>query len=241
MTSTGPTTDSRPLWAIATYDDGATRVPWPVSHAEIERAMGGACSMLAGLGVQAGTRALWCSVLSESAHFWPLMIATMINGGVFSLADATAGDALRVAMFARSLQLHSVFGVNEAVLDGLDELEIAYTELFGEIGIVGARPGAYERLVGAGLAPLWFVLCGPAVAIATEPGGPARVDAGEWSLTSDGDRILVTSLQPRAQTFDRAPTAVRGRLVDASSFVPHPMHPTHPAEAEAEAEVMGEA
>ncbi len=171
-TTDGTTSDGRPLWAIATYDDGETRAPWPVSHAEIERAMGGACSTLAGLGVQAGARALWCSVLSESAHFWPLMIGTMINGGVFSLADATAGDALRVAMFARRLQLHSVFGVNEPILDGLDELGIAYTELFGEIGIVGARPGAYERLAGAGLSPSWFVLCGPAVAIATEPGGP---------------------------------------------------------------------
>jgi hypothetical protein len=239
MSATDPTTeattsDGRPLWAIATYDDDATRVPWPVSHAEIERAMGGACSTLAGLGVQAGARALWCSLLSESAHFWPLMIGTMINGGVFSLADATAGDALRVAMFARSLQLHSVFGVNEAILDGLDELEIAYAELFGAMRVVGARPGAYERLARAGLAPYSFVLCGPAVAIATEPGGPARVDAGEWSLTSDGDRILVTSLQPRAHTFDRAPTGIRGRLVDATSFVPHPTGPSTP-------DVMGEA
>jgi hypothetical protein len=210
------------LWAIAAYDDPEGRVPWPVSHTEIERAMGGACTTLAGLGVCAGARALWCSVLSESAHFWPLMIGTMINGGVFSLADATTSDALRVAMFARSLQLHSVFGVNEPILDGLDELGIAYDELLAGIDVVGARPGAYERLVGTGLTPHWFVLCGPAIAIATEPGGPARVDPTEWSLASDGDRILVSSLQPRAREFARAPTGIRGRLVDATGFVPHP-------------------
>ncbi|MDQ1434410.1 MAG: hypothetical protein QOF59_1226 [Actinomycetota bacterium] len=235
MNTTGTTDaatgmDGRPLWAIAAYDDGAGRVPWAVSHSEIERAMGGACSTLAGLGVRGGARALWCPVLSESAHFWPLMIGTMLNGGVFSLADATAADALRVAMFARSLQLQSVFGVNEAILDGLDELGIACADLFAGVEIVGAHPGAYERLVAAGLAPYWFVLCGPAVAIATEPGGPARVDATEWSLASDGDRILVSNLQPRAQEFERAPTRIRGRLVDASGFVPHPTgtvpHPT---------------
>ena len=214
--------DDRPLWAIAAYDDGSGRVPWPVSHTEIERTMGGACSTLAGLGVRAGARALCCSVLSESAHFWPLMIGTMINGGVFSLADATVGDALRVAMFARSLQLHAVFGVNEAILDGLDDLGIAYADLFTGIDVVGAHPGAYERLVAAGLMPHWFVLCGPAVAIATEPGGPARVDPTEWTLASDGDRILVSNLQPRAQEFVRAPTGIRGRLVDASGFVPNP-------------------
>jgi hypothetical protein len=214
--------DDRPLWAIAAYDDGVQRVPWPVSHTEIERAMGGACSALAGLGARDGARVLWCSVMSESAHFWPLMIGTMINGGVFSLADATRGDALRVAMFARELQLHSVFGINDQILDGLDDLGESYSEAFGGIEVLGARPGAYERLAASGLAPHWFVLCGPAVAIATEPGGPARVDAAEWSLTADGDRIAVTSLQPRAATFERAPTGVRGELVDAHAFFPYP-------------------
>jgi hypothetical protein len=213
--------DDRPLWAIATYDDGERRVAWPVSHTEIDRAMGGAVATLAGLGVQDRAAVLWCSVLSESAQFWPMLIGTMIGGATFSLADATSSDALRVAMFARRLHLHAVFGVNEAILDGLDELERPYAEVFGSVAIVGARPGAYERLVAAGLTPHWFVLCGPALAIATEPGGPARVDANEWSLAADGDRILVTSLQPRATRFDRAPTAIRGRLVDTTAFVPH--------------------
>lgn len=214
--------DERPLWAVAAYDDGERRVPWEVSHAEIERAMGGACSTLAQLGVQSGARVLWCSVLSESAHFWPLTIGTMINGAVFSLADATRADALRVAMFLRKLGLHGVFGVNEEILDGLDDLGHDYAEIFGGVEVIAAYPGAYERLVAAGLTPYRFVLCGPAVAIASEPGGPARVDATEWALASDGDRIVVSNLQPRAQTFDRAPTAVRGRLVDATGFVPFP-------------------
>ena len=213
--------DERPLWAIAAYEaDG--RVPWPVSHTEIERAMGGAMGTLADLGANAGAHVLWCSVLSESAHFWPLMIGTMIGGGVFSLADATRADALRVAMFARRLHLQSVFGVNEEILDGLDDLGRSYREVFDGVEVVGARPGAYERLAAAGLTPHWFVLCGPAVAIATEPGGPARVDASEWSLAADGDRILVTSRQPRTTTFDHTPTAIRGRLVDDASFFPHP-------------------
>ncbi len=50
----------------------------------------------------------------------------------------------------------------------------------------------------------------------------------------------MTSLQPRAQTFDRAPTGIRGRLVDSTSFVPHsgaPVQPTDPTQTD----VMGEA
>jgi hypothetical protein len=215
-----PVEDDRPLWAIAAYDDGERRVDWPVSHAEIERAMGGACGTLAALGAVSGARVLWCSVMSEGAHFWPLTIGTMIGGGVFSLADATESDALRVAMFLRALDLHGVFGVNEQILDGLDDLGHDYAEVFAGVSVVAARAGAYERLEAAGLTPHWFVLCGPAVAIATEPGGPAHVDASEWALAADGDRILVSSLQPRATTFDRAPTAIRGRLVDTTSFIP---------------------
>ncbi len=221
----------RPLWAIAAYDDGEQRVPWPVSHEEIERAMGGSCATLAGLGAVSGARVLWCSVMSEGAHFWPLTIATMIGGGVFSLADATRADARRVAMFLRALELHAVFGINEQILDGLDDLGGDYAASFAGVEVVGARPGAYERLEAAGLRPHRFVLCGPAVAISTEPGGPARVDPSEWTLAADGDRIVVTSLQPRATTFVRAPTGIRGRLVDETGFVPYPIEPPAMGEA----------
>jgi hypothetical protein len=215
------TEDTRAPWGIAQYDGPGGRVAFEVSHAEIERAIGGAVPTLAGLGIGSGSRVLWCSVLSEAAHLWPLMIGTMLASGQLSLADATAPDALRVAMFLRRLPYQAVMGVNDAVLDGLDELGHAYGDVFAGVAGLGARPGAYERLRDAGLAPQWFVLCGPAVAIAPAPGEPARVDPGEWSLAvADDGRILVTSLQPRATSFDRAPTALRGELVDESAFVP---------------------
>jgi hypothetical protein len=212
--------DTRAPWGVAQYDDGTRRVPWTVSHAEIERAMGGAVTTLDGLGIGAGSRVLWCSVLSEAAHFWPLLIGTMLAGGQFSLADATAADALRVAMFLRRLPYTAVMGVNEPVLDGLDALGHEYAEVFGAVATIGARPGAYERLAAAGLRPHWFVLCGPAVAIAPAPGEPARVDPAEWSLAEQEGRILVTGRRPRFQAFDRTPTAIRGRLVDETGFVP---------------------
>jgi hypothetical protein len=217
---TAPTIDDRALWSIAQYDDGTRRVPWPVSHTEIERGMGSSVNALRDLGVGAGSRVLWCSVLSEAAHFWPFFIGTMLGGGQFSLADATSADALRVGMFTRRLEYRAVMGVNEALLDGLDDLGRPYADVFGAVPVIGARPGAYERLEAAGLSPHWFVLCGPAVAIATEPGGPARVDAAEWSLDLDGDRVLISSHLPRSTTFTRTPTAMRGRLVDEHSFYP---------------------
>jgi hypothetical protein len=225
MTAAGagaPAADARPLWSIAQYDDGRRRVPWPVSHGEIERSMGGATAVLGSIGVERGVRVLWCSVLSEAAHFWPLSIGTMLCGAQFSLADATAADALRIAMFLRRLPYHAVLGVNEAVLDGLDELGPSYRDVFGGVAVLGARPGAYERLVAAGLAPHWFVLCGPAVAIGRAPGGPAVVDTTEWWLDEEEGRVLVTNRQPRAATFVRTPTAVRGEVFGDDAVLPHP-------------------
>ncbi len=189
--------------------------------------MGGAIPTLAGVGIGAGARVLWCTLLSEAAHFWPLFIGTMLGGAQFSLADATAPDALRVGMFVRRLEYRAVMGVNEAVLDGFDELGRPYAEVFGAVPVVGARPGAYERLRAVGLAPHWFVLCGPAVAIAVEPGGPARVDPAEWTLHEDGGRILVTSRLPARDDLrphaDRDPRCARRRPLvhprDRSSHV----------------------
>jgi hypothetical protein len=216
----GVAADTRAPWGIAQYDGPDGRVAFEVSHAEIERAMGAATGTLGALGIGSGSRVLYCSVLSEAAHFWPLMIGTMLSGAQFSLADATASDALRLGMFLRRLPYTAVVGVNDDVLDGLDELGRDYTDVFGAVPTIGARPGAYERLAAVGLQPQWFVLCGPAVAIAPAPGEPARVDVTEWALAEDGGRVLVSSRQPRATTFDRTPTAVRAELVDDTGFVP---------------------
>jgi hypothetical protein len=86
--------------------------------------------------------------------------------------------------------------------------------VFANVRVVGAGPGAYERLAAAGLTPTRFVACGPALAFGREPGGPAFVAEAEWDLDADDDQICVTARQPRAQTFARTPVGVRGALVD---------------------------
>jgi hypothetical protein len=201
------------MWGVGTYDDGVQRAPWEISHEEIQRDMGGASETLAALGVGAGERVLFCSMLSEAGQFWPFVVGAMLRGAQLSCADANEGDAVRVAMFTRLMDYHAVLGVTGALLDGLDDLGLPYAAVFGSVAVVGARPGASRRLEAAGLAPHHLVLCGPAVAMGLEPGGPAFVDGREWELGVDGDRIVVTSLQPRATTFDRTPTGVRGEIV----------------------------
>jgi hypothetical protein len=203
------------LWGVGSYEDGAGRVPWEISHAEIQRDMGSAARTLATLGISSGKRVLFCSMLSEAGQFWPLTVGAMLSGAQLSCADANQGDALRVAMFTRLVEYRAVLGVTGAILDGLDMRGHPYAEVFGGVEIIGARPDAYQQLLAVGLRPYHFVCCGPAIAAGVAPGAPARFDTYEWRLETDADgRVLVSNLQPRATTFVRACTAVYGELVD---------------------------
>jgi hypothetical protein len=143
----------------------------------------------------------------------------MLTGAQLSCADANEGDAVRVEMFTRLVDYTAVLGVNGAILDGLDALGRPYAEVFAGIAVVGARPDAHARLVAAGLAPHHFVVCGPMIAVGPEPAAPARHDADEWRVEIDDGCLAVTNLQPRATSFARTRTAVRGVLAPGG-FVP---------------------
>lgn len=208
------------LWGVGRYEGPDGPVNWEISHDEIHRDLGAAPAALARLGVGAGGRVLHCSLLSEAGHFFPLVIGTMLAGAQVSQADATRGDATRVAMFLRLLDYDAVLGVNAAILDGLDELGVDYAGAFAGVGAVCARPDAIARLVDAGIAAHLFALCGPAVAIAAGADAPALVyDPSEWELGSRDGHITVTNLRPRATEFRATATAVRGSVVGGGVVV----------------------
>jgi hypothetical protein len=211
---TGTIDRTRPLWAVGTYDDGDGRpTPWEISHDEINRDIGVATTVLTELGV-ARRRVLWCSMLSQAGQHWPYVCGTVLAGAKLSCADSTFGEALRVSMFTRLMDYDAVFGVTTDLLDGLEASDRAPADVFAGVRIVGAYPGAHERLTAAGLTPWRVALCGPALAIGREPGGPAYVPEDEWELVDLGDRIGITGLRPRATSFIRTPIAVRGTIVD---------------------------
>ena len=201
------------LWGVGSYsDENGRRAPWRISHEEIGRDIGVAVDVLTDLDL-AGRRVLWCSMLSEAGQFWPYVCGTVMAGGRLSCADSTYGEAMRVSMFLRLMDYDAVFGVTEALLDGLEGAGDSWADVFAGVRLLGAYPGAYERLAAEGLAPVHFALCGPAIAIGREPGGPAFVAGAEWELAPDEELVTVTSLRPRAQPFIRTPIAVRGTIV----------------------------
>jgi hypothetical protein len=214
VTATNDLQTDPALWGVGAYDDEAgRRIPWRISHEESGRDIGVAVNVLTGLGL-AGKGVLWCSMLAQAGQFWPYVCGTVMSGSRLSCADSTYGEAMRVSMFLRLIEYDAVFGITTDLLDGLEASDLDAVDVFAGVRLLGAHPGAYERLVSAGLAPVHFVLCGPAIAIGREPGGPAYVAEAEWDLAADGDRILVTSTEPRAQPFIRTPIAVRGTIVD---------------------------
>src|SRR5262249_26373317 len=156
-----------------------------ISHQEINRDIGVATAVLTELGL-AGGRVLWCSMLSQAGQHWPYVCGTVLSGAKLSCADSTFGEALRVAMFLRLMDYDAVFGVTRALLDGLEASGRATADVFASVRVVGAHPGAYERLVAAGLDPWRVALCGPVLAIGREPAGPAFVPADEWELVDLG-------------------------------------------------------
>jgi hypothetical protein len=207
-------TQTEVLWAVGTYEDGDGRLaPWEISHDEINRDIGVATGVLTELGV-GGRRVLWCSMLSQAGQHWPYVCGTVLAGAKLSCADSTFGEALRVSMFLRLMDYDAVLGVTPALLDGLEGSGRAPADVFAGVRILGAYPGAYERLAAAGLSPWRVALCGPAIAIGREPDGPAYVPDAEWELVDLGDRIGITARQPRATSFIRTPIAVRGTIVD---------------------------
>jgi hypothetical protein len=202
------------LWGIGCYDDAAgKRASWRISTEEINRDIGSATKVLQGLGI-AGHGVLWCSMLANAGQFWPYVCGTVMAGGRLSCADATKGESARVEMFLRLMPYAAVFGVTGAILDGFDDMQKPYGEVFGGVRIVGAYADAHNRLDAAGVRASHFALCGPAIALAGEPDAPARVAADQWELSADGDRICVSARNERAQRFVRTPVGVRGEIVD---------------------------
>jgi hypothetical protein len=208
---TAPFTDPA-VWNVGRYRAADGVHPWPMAAGEWMADAAGAGQVLARLGAGPGRRVLIASALSEANVVWPLIVATMGTGAQHSCAENTATDAFRTRMFLRTLDYHAVLGIGEAMLD--DEL----VELLRAVPVVAARPGAYERLVGAGLAPHRWLDVGPVLAIGDEPGAGAWFDPQRWTVTSEGGELLVSSPAPRLVTFDRLRTGVRGDVRDGRIF-----------------------
>ena len=201
----GAVDDARPAtdcWGVGCYDDG--RRPRAVGDLARRdparhRRRGRACSRE--LGVGAGTRVLFCSMLSEAGQFWPSSSAPMLAGAQLSCADATEGEAVRVAMFTAAHRLRRGARRDRARSSTASTRSVTpYGDVFG--GVARARRASRARTAAArppGSRPHHFVLCGPAVAIGARARRARRSsNAPSGSSTTDDGRVVVTQSRSRA-------------------------------------------
>ncbi len=147
---------------------------------------------------------LLVSYLSQAIHVAPFERAAGKVGALYSSADASRFDAFRTASLVRQLQPSVVFGVDDAVLDGLADLERDPAEVFAAVRSVVASgtTAQADSSMPASRPELWLRL-GPLNAV----GGPRRGASSGTTPRAGGRR------------------ARRGAARDERRRAPHPERP----------------
>ncbi len=205
-------TASRPemsgLWGWGRSPGDGSLVPF--SFEDIRRDTAAARAALRSLGHASDAVVLIVSTVSEFCFSWPFNQAAHELGYVTSTADATRFDAARTEMFCRLIKPHIVLGINDEVLDGLEEQGRDPGQVFSGVPCVIARGGAVPRLKKLGVGVKEWVALGPALAVECRH-GRLHFDATQWHLDERGGELMVSSVG-RALRAVEVPTGVRGRL-----------------------------
>jgi len=204
------------VWGVGRVVVGETIVPWSVSEADIDDETDVAAEFLRELGLHEDELVLLVSYLSQTIHVAPFERAAGVVGALYSSADASRFDAFRTASLVRQLTPSVVFGVDDAVLDGFDDLERDPAEVFATVRtVVASGITAQARLAAAGVpAGVWLRL-GPINAVAPPGEAELRYDATRWQVDEDDGELLVTNLVERLTPSNRFATGVRGKVTAA--------------------------
>lgn len=213
MTFAAAYEDPPRVWGVGRVVVGGEIVPWPVSEADVDDETEVAAGLLRGLGLRADELVLIVSYLSQAIHVAPFERAAGVVGALYSSADASRFDAFRTASLVRQLKPTVVVGVDDAVLDGLDDLGRDPAEVFASVrAVVASGTAAQARLAATGVtAGVWFRL-GALNAVAYPGETELRYDATRWQVDETDGELLVTSLADRLSPSDRFRTGVQGRV-----------------------------
>lgn len=194
----------------------ATR-SYPVSFRDVHADARFGMKMFERLGMGAGSTVLVTSGSSEYAHFWPYQIAVAELEGCVAIAENFIFDAGRSEMFMRRLPIKIAFGISEAILNGMDSMNLDIAKAFAPAGLICARDGAADRLKAHGFAPWRMVSFGPAYGFVS-PDGESFYDDQEWLLEEVDGELMISARTARALPLVRMPTAVRGTVDEQHQF-----------------------
>lgn len=217
MTFAAAYEDPPRVWGVGRVLVGDEVVPWEVSEADIDDETEVATQLLRDLGLREGELVLIVSYLSQAIHVAPFERAAGKVGALYSSADASRFDAFRTASLVRQLQPSVVIGVDDAVLDGFEDLDRDPAGVFESVrSVVASGAGAHARLAAAGVTAGEWLRLGPMNAMSMPGESELRYDATRWQVDesesgSDGE-LLVTNLAERLTPSDRFATGVQGRV-----------------------------
>ncbi len=198
-------------WGYGRYGEDQL---FPLSHDDIRHDTAAATRALRGLGLPDRSIILLLAKVADVGHLHPVQEAARQLGHVVANADASAMDSGRVAMFTRLLPIAAVIGVNDEMVDGMEEGGVDPRTVFSEIPVVLALGSAHGRLAGMGMDPWRLELLGPALALECRY-RRLHVDGLLWSVQDKGGRLQVSSLIPRALVVQGFDTHRHGTVSEA--------------------------
>ena len=202
------------VWGVGRVVIGRDVVPWPVSAADVEDEALAAGAHLDSMDVGNGDLVLLISLLSEAVHVAPIEMAINARGALFSSADASVGDAFRVAALVDQLRPRAVLGVGTPTIEGLVDLGRDPAAVLGPVPVIATRDErAHDVLVAGGLQPRRWLCLGPTSAFECERATGAHLDESRWQVSpSDDDGLVLNGRAPRLTPAVALPVG-RGRVV----------------------------
>ena len=201
------------LWGIGRYDAAGEFFYFEISWEDWQRDTAWARAMLAdhGIGtVKGGGGLVIVCGMPESPWFDPFETAATKLGAPYSTGEIHRFEAFRTGMYARRLPITMIFGINQAVAEGLGE-ELA--EVVARVPVIVARPDAAGLLAEAGARPLLLTRVGPAIAVECPHRSGAHLNGAEWTLTERGGELFISTAGPRAHQVTQAPTGLAGGVM----------------------------
>jgi hypothetical protein len=187
-------------------------VDFPYSEDDLVRDAGYWGGLLSRYGIARGGRVVVSALAWELP--WALAVRVGVNraGGSYSNAELWGWDARRLDMFVRRLSPHAVIGPGRELIESLGNI-VDLEERLGHVPVLLVRPDAVPSVEDAGVRPTGVIApLGPTVAVSLPDGSGLAVDEDEWSVDEQDGELLITTAGPRAATFHRQRTGVRGHV-----------------------------
>lgn len=214
MTARAAELPQAPIYGIGRYKVNSDHFDFEIGWAEFGRDIDWARGALSAAGIVAGDVVLLTVAQCEAPWLSPVLRAAKDLGATCLVSEVFGFDAGRAAWFLQAFPVKAVVGLGPDTVDGWIDKELSPAELLANVDVVWARPAALDKLAEVGPRLAAMSMLGPALAMGRVGERSATVNPAEWRLRDIDGLVTVTSVAPRATSFDEVPTGVPGTVID---------------------------